>query len=125
MELRSDIRDDIADLVVGEVDKGASNGSLVLLTSGNSAAVTFELASPAFLPATDGVCVADLGAGVEDNNAAGGTVTQFEIRDGDGSWVIRGTVGPSDADFILADPNIDPGDRVELTFLSYEAPDAP
>jgi hypothetical protein len=115
------IRNAIADLVVDRLDlgSGTSAGRLVFLTAGAVAVATLPLSNPAFGAASAGTATAN--SITSDTNAAGGTTTNFALRDRDATPIVQGTVGTSGSDINMSSVVIGAGDTVSVSSLTYTA----
>jgi hypothetical protein len=115
------IRNAIADLVVDRLDlgSGTSAGRLVFLTVGAVAVATLPLSNPAFGASSNGTATAN--SITSDTNAAGGTTTNFELRDRDAAAVVAGSVGTSGSDINMSSTTIGAGDTVSVSSLTYTA----
>jgi hypothetical protein len=119
------IRNAICNLVVDALDAGAAdpNGDLVILTAGDVIAARLEFANPAFGNAgTPGVGQATANSIEEDDNAVGGIVTKFIMRNRDNVGVIFGSVAPVGGD-LSGSATIGVGDVISIEDgdLIYEA----
>ena len=126
IQLNTNVRNDVANAVVDAIDAGSANaqGQLVFLTAADAVVALLELNNPAFGPATGGVATANVSPQPADTNAAGGTITKFEIQDRDENWVIRGTANATNGDILLTSDTIGPGETLQLVSMTYTAPDA-
>lgn len=126
IQLNTSVRSAIADEVVDAIDVGSTNpqGQLVFFTAADAEVALLPLNNPAFGAATGGVATANVSPQPADTNAAGGTITKFEIQDRDEAWVIRGTANASNGDILLSSAVIGMGETLQLVSMTYTAPDA-
>lgn len=121
------IRNSITDLVVDAIDVSGP-GTIAFQDNTNTAVATLTFANPAFDASgsaggnADGVATANPIVG--DSDAAGGTVDRFVVFDGAGDSVFAGTVTLSGGggDIFLSSLAVGATDTVELTSLTYTAP---
>lgn len=114
------VRNALADLVVDLIDAGAGAGYLEFQTSGDVEVATITFGDPAFGAASSGTATAN--ATTEDSNATGGTIAKFRIFDSDSNEVLAGACGTSGSDINLTSLTIAATETVELTSLTYSAP---
>lgn len=116
------IRNTIADAVVDAIDAGVGDGTLELQTSGAVEVATLTFSATAFGAASSGVATA--AAITDDTSATGGTITQFQIKDGSGTVIISGSVSASGGggDIVISSTSIGAGDTVSASSLTYTAP---
>lgn len=120
------VRTAIADLVVDAIDAGSGPGTLELLTAADAVVATLTFSDPAFGEAVDGVATAN--AITEDDDAAGGVIAKFVIKDSDANEIISGAVGwtanPEDLNFPSeASLTVGAGDTVAISSMTYTAAD--
>ena len=122
MQHATAIRNTIADAVVDAIDAGAGSGTLELQTSGGAEVATLTFSSTAFGAASSGTATA--AAITDDTDATGGVISQFQIKDSNGSLVISGSVSESGGggDIIITSTSIGAGDSVSASSLTYTAP---
>lgn len=131
------IHEDVAvtglDAILGEVDAGASAGT-IQLRSGSAPAnceaadsgtllASMTLNDPAFAAAAVGTNKADaaldVSPAITDSSAdASGTAAHFRIKDSNGRCVIQGTVGTSGADINFNSNVFSAGATVTITGLT-------
>src|SRR5690554_6658423 len=121
-----------ADAMVDRVDDGDGPGTVTLYDGtrpGVNDAVTtqtalavFTLNDPAFGAASDGVKALDTDPAITTTGDDDGTATWARARDSDGNTVFDGSVGTSDADFIVNTTTISTGVDVELQSGSMTMP---
>lgn len=111
----------VSNLIVDRLDlgSGTSAGRLVFLTAAAAVVATLPLSNPAFGDANGSTAVATANSITSDTNAAGGTTTNFQLRDRDGNAVINGSVGTSGSDINLSSVIIGAGDTVTVSSLTY------
>lgn len=116
------IRNTIADAVVDAIDAGVGAGTLELQTSGAVEVATLAFSATAFGAASSGVATA--AAITDDTSATGGTITQFQIKNGSGTVIISGSVSASGGggDIVISSTSIGAGDTVSASSLTYTAP---
>lgn len=116
------IRNTIADAVVDAIDAGVGDGTLELQTSGAVEVATLTFSATAFGAASSGVATA--AAITDDTSATGGTITQFQIKNGSGTVIISGSVSASGGggDIVISSTSIGAGDTVSASSLTYTAP---
>ena len=116
------VRNTIADTVVDLIDAGAGAGTLEIQTGGSVEVATLTFSDPAFGNAAAGVATA--AAITSDTNATGGTAAQFVIQDSNSTAVINGSVTATGGggDIQLSSVAIGAGDTVQITSLTYTAP---
>lgn len=117
------------DAIVDLVDVGASAPSIMIVIteddySGSSLLATIDLdGTAAFGAASNGVATLDTTPVLEDTNAAlTGTAGFFQMVDGNGLQVMKGTVGTSGADINLDSLSIVAGGTVQITSGSVTMP---
>ena len=115
------IRTLVADLVVDQIDLNSPPGKLVFQTSGGTAVATLPFSNPAFGAAASGVATA--AAITSDTNAAGGTTTKAELRQGGATAVILCSVTNTGGggDIQLSSTVISAGQTVSISSLTYTA----
>lgn len=101
------IRTIVADAVVDSIDGGTGPGTLELLTAADAVVATLTFSEPAFGAAVAGVATAN--AITEDDDAVGGIIAKFVVKNGDGDEIFSGTVGHTAGD---------PEDEGDLNFSS-------
>ena len=118
------VRNSIADGVVDQLDLGTTNaaGQLVLRTAASAEVATLPFSNPAFGAAASGVATAN--AITDDTNATGGTTDRATLEDRDETTIINCSVGAtgSGEDIELSSTTITAGDTVQITSLTYTAP---
>lgn len=115
------IRTLVADLVVDQLDLNTPPAKLVFQTSGGTAVATLTFSNPAFGSASSGVATAS--AITSDTNAAGGTTTKAELRQGGATPVILCSVTNTGGggDIQLSNTVIGAGQTVSISSLTYAA----
>ena len=117
-------RNAIAALVGGAIDAGTTNatGQSIIRTSGLVAVATNTYANPAFGAPSVGVITAN--AIGDDINAAGGVAAIVTNEDRDNVEVWRGTVTNvgGGGDMEITDVNVNAGDTLQQTSVTYTAP---
>ena len=112
-------RNAAADAVVDLIDAGTGAADLVI-QDGSTDLVTCAFSATAFGAAVNGVATANA---ISDGTASSsGTADSFEIRDGDGTVIISGTVGVSNADLTITNTSINTSDVVEVSSATYTVP---
>ena len=107
--------------IVDLVDAGTGDSTLVFYASNGSTEVaTLTFAATAFGAANTGVATADTIA--PDTSATGGTTTIAKFLDGDGTEVLRCTVGTSGADINLSNNVIVAGETLTISALTVTVP---
>jgi hypothetical protein len=109
--------------IVDLVDAGAGDSTLVLyLANASTEVATLTFATTAFGNAATGVATAAAIASDTSatGNAAAATIAKF--LDGDGTEVLRCTVGTSGADINLSNNVIATGETVAITALTVTVP---
>lgn len=126
-------RDAMCDALVDLVDIGSANTEgLVRVYDGSrpavSASVTdqnllaeFEMADPAYGTSTNGTATL-LGTPLQTTGETNGTATWVRVVDKDEDTIFDGSVGTSDADFIINTVSITTGVAVEITDGSFVMP---
>ena len=115
-------RNQIADLVVDQLDLNTPPGKIVMQTSGGTAVATLTFANPAFGASASGTATAN--AIVADTNAVGGTIAKAELRQGNATAIVLCSVTATGGggDIQLNSVVISAGQQVSLTSLTYSAP---
>ncbi len=116
------IRNALANAVVDLIDAGASAGTLVFQTSGNTEVATLMFSDPAFGDAANGTATA--AAIASDTSATGGTIAKARAYDSDNNEVFAcsvSTVGGG-GDIELNNVVVVAGQEVSITSLTYSAP---
>ena len=115
------IRNALCNLVVGQPDEGTPPGKLELQTAADGVAATLLFGNPAFGNAAGGVANANTIA--QDTNAAGGVAAKAVMKNAAGQEKFRCSVsGPGGGgDIELSTTNINAGQTVTISALSYEA----
>jgi hypothetical protein len=116
------VRNQLADLVVDQLDLNTPPGKLIMQTAGAVTVSTLTFANPAFGAAAAGVATAN--AIVADTNAVGGTIAKAELRQGGGTAIVLCSVTTTGGggDIQLNSVVISAGQQVSLTSLTYAAP---
>jgi len=116
------VRNQLADLVVDQLDLNTPPGKLIMQTAGSVTVATLTFANPAFGAAAAGVATAN--AIVADTNAVGGTIAKAELRQGGGTAIVLCSVTATGGggDIQLNSVVISAGQQVSLTSLTYAAP---
>ena len=116
------VRNQLADLVVDQLDLNTPPGKLIMQTAGAVTVATLTFANPAFGAAAAGVATAN--AIVADTNAVGGTIAKAELRQGGGTAIVLCSVTATGGggDIQLNSVVISAGQQVSLTSLTYAAP---
>lgn len=119
----TDVRNDIADLVVDKIDVSGP-GTIVFQdgSQNDSAVATLTFSATAFGAASNGIATAAAIVGDSDCNA--GTVSKFTVFDGAGDSCFNGTVTATGGggDIVLSSTSIGKGDTITISSLTYEAP---
>lgn len=115
------IRTLVADLVVDQIDLNSPPGKLVFQTSGGTAVATLTFSNPAFGAAASAVATA--AAITSDTNAAGGTTTKAELRNGSATAIVLCSVTNTGGggDIQLSSTVISAGQTVSVSSLTYTA----
>ncbi len=115
------VRNGLADYVDDQVNGGTGAGTLEFQTSGDAEVATCTFSNPAFGAAASGVITA--ASITDDTNATGGTVAKFQIKNGDGTAILTGTVTATGGggDIELSSTSVGAGDTVSISSLTYEA----
>ena len=115
-------RNGIADYVVDQLDLNTPPAKLVFQTSGGTAVATLTFSNPAFGAAASGTATAS--AITSDTNAAGGTTTKAELRQGGATPIVLCSVTNTGGggDIQLSSTVISAGQTVSVTSLTYSAP---
>ena len=115
-------RNQIADLVVDQLDLNTPPGKIVMQTAGGTAVATLTFANPAFGTSASGTATAN--AIVADTNAVGGTIAKAELRQGNATPIVLCSVTATGGggDIQLNSVVISAGQQVSLTSLTYSAP---
>lgn len=108
-----------AEAVKTGIDAGTSFGKIVVYDENNVALVTFTLPKPA--TSRNGAILTFLGVPIAENAVATGTAHHAEVQDSDGTKVVGGTCGTSDADFIISNVSIEAGQEIQLFSAVYES----
>lgn len=122
----SDARDDLASKIQSMIDSGAGTATLVFQTADSSAVATINLQNPSFGAPSSGT-ITLLGTPLQDTNAAlTDEIDNFKVVSRNSTVIFRGSVDSSGAavspDITLSSTNIGAGDTVEITSLTYTAP---
>lgn len=116
-------RNIIADAVVDLIDGGTGAGTLNFYTAnGGTLLATLTFSATAFGSATGGVATA--AAITPDTNTTAGTVTWFEVHDGDGTLIFEGDVTSDDVGtgaIQLSSTTLGSGDTLSVSSLTYTA----
>lgn len=119
----TDIRNELADLVVDKIDVGGA-GTIVFQDGGqnDSDVATLTFSATAFGPAANGIATA--AAITDDTDCNTGTVTKFTVFSGAGDSCFTGSVTATGGggDIILSSTGIGNGDTITISSLTYEAP---
>ena len=115
----ADTQNAIADAVLVEIDTGAGNATIELLTSGDVEVATLTCADPA---GTVSGAVLTFGTISPDTSATGGTLAKFAIISPTPTDCIYGSVGLSGEDINMSAVVITAGATVSITTLTYTAP---
>ena len=114
------IRNALCNLVVDQIYEGTPPGKIELQTAADAVAATLLFGNPAFGNAAGGV--ANANAIAQDTNAAGGVVAKAVMKNAAGQEKFRCSVsGPGGGDIELSTTNINAGQTVTISALSYEA----
>jgi len=119
------IRNALADLVVDAIDSGSTDatGDLQFGTAGLAIVLaTLTFSATAFGAAANGTATANA-ITADTNAAATGTAADFRIRDLDNNEILSGSVSNvgGGGDIQLSSTNINAGDTVSITSLTYTA----
>jgi hypothetical protein len=107
--------------IVDLIDAGTGAGTLEIQDSGNTEIATLTFSDPAFGDPATGTATAD--TITSDTDATGGDdAALFQIKDGDGTVVLSGSVGTSGADINLNTLTIGAGATVSITSLTVTVP---
>jgi len=112
-------RDAQAEVVKTNIDAGDSYGKIVVFDENNEALVTFTLSKPA--TSRSGAILTFLGLPIAVNAEETGTAHHAEAQDSNGTKVVGGTCGTSDADFIISNASIEAGQEIQLFSAVYES----
>ena len=119
----TDVRNDIADLVVDKIDAGGA-GTIQFQdgSQGDSDIATLTFSATAFGGAANGIATA--AAITDDTDCNAGTVSKFTIFSGAGDSCFTGSVTATGGggDIILSSTAIGQGDTISISSLTYEAP---
>lgn len=109
------------DAIVDLVDAGTGAG-YVLIQDGNATVGNLAMSSTAFGAASNGTATAN--SITSDSDATAGTVDSFEIRDGDDTMIVEGSVTATGGggDIELSTLSINNGDTIRLTSLKLGVP---
>lgn len=114
----------VADAVVDRIDlgSGTATGLLKILTSGDAVLVSLPMSNPAFGAASNAVATADTITTTEATGA--GTAAKFTIVDRDDAIIATGSVTETGGggDLILTNTDINVGDPISISSLTYTAP---
>ena len=115
------VKNSLSDSVDDLTNAGAgSYGRLVFLSNLGDVIATQPMSVPAFGDSVQGTIVAD--ALTAEVSASPGTITQFQIQNKDGEAVLQGSVGISGADINLTSVDIQAGDTISMSSLTYSTP---
>jgi hypothetical protein len=119
----TDVRNDIADLVVDKIDAGGA-GTIQFQdgSQGDSDIATLTFSATAFGGAANGIATA--AAITDDTDCNAGTVSKFTVFSGAGDSCFTGSVTATGGggDIILSSTAIGQGDTISISSLTYEAP---
>ncbi len=119
----TDVRNDIADLVVDKIDAGGA-GTIQFQdgSQSDSDIATLTFSATAFGGAANGIATA--AAITDDTDCNAGTVSKFTVFSGAGDSCFTGTVTATGGggDIILSSTAIGQGDTISISSLTYEAP---
>jgi hypothetical protein len=116
------VRNNIADLVVDQLDEGTPPGTLVLQTSGDVEVATLTFGNPAFGAAASGTATAN--AITADSSATGGTIAKARWKNAAGTdkVICSVTATGGGGDIQLNSVVTSAGQQVSLSSLTYTAP---
>lgn len=112
----------LAEVVKTDIDAGDSFGKIVVYEEGdesNVVLVTFILPKPA--TSRSGAILTFLGLPIAANAVGTGTAHYAEVQDSDGTKVVGGTCGTSNADFIISNTSIEADQEIQLFSAVYES----
>ena len=119
----TDVRNDIADLVVDKIDAGGA-GTIQFQdgSQSDSDIATLTFSATAFGGAANGIATA--AAITDDTDCNAGTVSKFTVFSGAGDSCLTGSVTATGGggDIILSSTAIGQGDTISISSLTYEAP---
>ena len=119
----TDVRNDIADLVVDKIDAGGA-GTIQFQdgSQSDSDIATLTFSATAFGGAANGIATA--AAITDDTDCNAGTVSKFTVFSGAGDSCFTGSVTATGGggDIILSSTSIGQGDTISISSLTYEAP---
>ena len=119
----TDVRNDIADLVVDKIDAGGA-GTIQFQdgSQSDSDIATLTFSATAFGGAANGIATA--AAITDDTDCNAGTVSKFTVLSGAGDSCFTGSVTATGGggDIILSSTAIGQGDTISISSLTYEAP---
>ena len=119
----TDVRNDIADLVVDKIDAGGA-GTIQFKdgSQSDSDIATLTFSATAFGGAANGIATA--AAITDDTDCNAGTVSKFTVFSGAGDSCFTGSVTATGGggDIILSSTAIGQGDTISISSLTYEAP---
>lgn len=115
-------RNALADQINSLVNSGSGPGIIVFQTSGDVEVATCTFADPAFSAASGGAITAN--AITEDENATGGTIAKFTVRNSSGNNLFSGTVTTEGGggDIEISSLVIEAGGIVFVESFIYNAP---
>ena len=119
----TDVRNDIADLVVDKIDAGGA-GTIQFQdgSQSDSDIATLTFSATAFGGAANGIATA--AAITDDTDCNAVTVSKFTVFSGAGDSCFTGSVTATGGggDIILSSTAIGQGDTISISSLTYEAP---
>lgn len=113
------VRNAIANLVVDLLDAGLGPGVLEFQTAGGAEVATLTFSDPAFGDAANGIATAN--TITQDSDATGGIMAKFAAKDSASNIAFQGSVSTSGADINMNGVDVDPGDIVQVSSLTYES----
>ena len=120
------VRTALANFIVDQLDTGTPPGKIFIQTSGGTEVANLTFANPAFDAAASGVAASGQSGFViiSDTDANGGTAAKFELRQGNGTVLVLGSVTATGGggDITLNSITVSAGQTVALTSLTYTSP---
>ena len=116
----TEIRNDIADAVLAQIDVDAAAGYVEMQDSGGTEVATLNLSYPAGTVTAEKLTFDAIS---NDASATGGTLAKFEIKSNIGTSKLAGAIGISGSDINSSILVVDSGWSVQISLLTYTAPE--